>query len=962
MARQVPFTEHEAALLLDAYLTTIEGTASKSDAIKQCSYGLRCMATNSGMEIDDVYRNVNGITFQMASMESAYHGRTIMKPATRLFSSVVEMYRNNRRKYDELLKEARLMAGVIKNNNEDIFIDWLSKKVSPAQLSELYIALQEIEKQAKKSRIVRISLYENIDAKVYGIIKRDLEGSKLFKFQHKRQMGVINAAVNYLLQFASEYQQYGIEREPVAVPKKTDNENVEPASTVKEAEQGYKTVDFRNIESLEYTKPVSLKYFDVEKQEKSWRVLYIDFCSLALADYPDDFEIMKRECLAGNTAMWLVDEKNKGLLRVAKEIGGDLYVEGNRSALDFARNIRRIIDQCKISHEDVVVRYFTRNENAETEYSETEVEKIPERRYHRDDKQSFYQWMLEHEKMAEATCRSYVSSVRGAEKYASEHGIASVRLYGVDLSVAKESADRLFDDADFVKYNEVQHNRFRAAITKLMIFLGDENWQPSSREVQVTKQEGYSPEVLKPYADVLKEFFPKGYRLGSNLEMKKFRRYFEEAKGESLQEESDVVENMIQKCGIVHDGKVHMPENMLDDSLRIRLFEYIEKSFSEGKTAIYFEALFREFSEEFLDHHMYDADMLKAYIRYMRGDRYYIARSYISEERHADADPIEDVRAFLKEKGMPTETEELCSVLSHIPEEKIRAILGMNGEFVRNSKGEYFHADSFSVTEEELENIAELISGEIADRSFISGDEMYEAIRRKYPYVYEKNSIFSALGWREALKYKLNDRFSFVGNVISAENAGFSMSDVFTNFAKERRAFTMDELLAFAENMGTVVYFDSLYKNSVRINNDRFVNRDSVRFQVKETDRILDKYCKGNYLPLSDIKDFGIFPEASHPWNIFLLEQYVASFSERYYIMHGGYNQKKVAGAMVKKKKAYSDFDDFITDVLAQSNVNLKKKEVLNYLADNGYIARRSYTNIESLMINARARRNMKEK
>ena len=68
MARKVPFTEHEATLLLDAYLTTIEGTASRSDAIKKCSDALRRMAINSGMEIDDVYRNVNGITFQIASM------------------------------------------------------------------------------------------------------------------------------------------------------------------------------------------------------------------------------------------------------------------------------------------------------------------------------------------------------------------------------------------------------------------------------------------------------------------------------------------------------------------------------------------------------------------------------------------------------------------------------------------------------------------------------------------------------------------------------------------------------------------------------------------------------------------------------------------------------------------------------------------------------------------------------
>lgn len=946
MARQVTFTEHEAALLLDAYLTTIEGTTSRSEAIRSCSAGLRRMAINNGIVIDDVYRNVNGITFQMASMESAYQGITIMKPATRLFSSMVEMYRSNREQYDEILKEARLMAGADKKNNETLFIDWLSKKVSPAQLSELYIALQEIEKQAKKSRTIKASLYEDIDIRLYKRIKSDLEKSKIFKFQHKRQMGVINAALNHLIQFVDEYQNTVDEAEPDTLPQETHDEKDTQANELQSGAQGYRTVDFKNIGSLEYTKPISLKYFDTEKPEKSWRVLYIDFCTLALADYPDDFEIMKKESLSGKTATWLVDENNKGLLRVAKDIGSGFYVEGNRSALDFARNIRRIIEQCNINYTDVVVQYYTRSDDTEPDSPVMVSAKAQERRYHWEDKENFYQWMLGHDKMAEATCRSYVSSVRGAEKYASEHGIESIRLYGVELSVAKESADRLFNDAGFVKYNEIQHNRFRAAITKLLL----------------AKEDEYSPESLKPYADVLIEYFTKGYRLGSKLEMKKFRRYFEKANGKSLEEESDAIEKIIQECGIVYDGRVHMPENMLDDSLRSRLFEYIEKCFADGKTAIYFEALFRKFSEEFLDHHMYDADMLKAYIRHMCGDRCYIERSYFSKEKHAEADPIEDVRTFLRERGEPVETEKLCSVLSHIAEDKIRTILGTNGEFARNSKGEYFHADAFSVSQEELDNIAELISEEIAARDFISGDELYEAVRRKYPYIYEKNSIFSQLGWREALKYKLSDRFSFVGNVISAGDAGFSMSDVFASFAKERRAFTMDELVAFADSMGTVVYFDSLYKNAVRVSKDRFVNRDDVQFQVKETDRILDKYCKGNYLPLADIKDFAIFPEASHPWNIFLLEQYVASFSDRYYIMHGGYNRKAVAGAMVKKEKAYSDFDDFITDVLAQGNVSLKKKEVLDYLADNGFIARRSYTNIESLMINARARRNMKEK
>ena len=78
--------------------------------------------------------------------------------------------------------------------------------------------------------------------------------------------------------------------------------------------------------------------------------------------------------------------------------------------------------------------------------------------------------------------------------------------------------------------------------------------------------------------------------------------------------------------------------------------------------------------------------------------------------------------------------------------------------------------------------------------------------------------------------------------------------------------------------------------------------------------------------------------------------------------MHGGYNRNTVVGAMVKRENVYDSFDDLIVDVIAESGVPLQKKDVLNYLSDNGYIARRTYTGIETLMIKARAKRNKKEK
>ena len=962
MARQAPFTEYEAVLLLDAYLRTVSGDVSRRDAVKDCSDALRRMAINKGMEIEDAYRNTGGISFQMASMESAYRGMTITKPATKLFTETISMYRNDHKKYEGLLKEAKLMADG-KHNGEAAFMSWLSKKVSPAQLSELYMVFQEIEQQAKKAKIVKKSLYENTDVAVFKKIRSNIEQSKVFKFTHKRQMGRINSALNYLIQYA---QDVASSEEVRMKENKPSEKSKETSITVmKQAEDrsGVKTMDLAAIPNMAFTKPVALSYFGNEIQENSWRTLYADLCRQLIDDYPDTFKQLRKDSQSGRTKVWIVDDAHTELLAAPKKVMRNYHIETNRSALDIMRAIKWLLDQCSVDYENIVITYIKRGDD---DTDDKPITTATERKYKRDDKEGFYQWMLNDQHMAEASCRGYVSAIRGAEKYAAEHSLVFVSLLGATAEEARKTADALFSDTEFIEKNEVQYNRFRAAITKLMAYLGEEWTVPdkasSVKRTNITpKKDGVQVDV-KPYETVLIQNFPRGYRLGSTIEMKKFRRYFEEINGYALEQESDEVEEIISQCGIEHEGRVYAPEAMLSEELRDKLFDFIDKNFEEGKTVVYYEALFKEFSEDFLDQNIYDAEMLKAYIAYMAGDRYFMARSYLSNERRSSVDPIEDVRICLKEHGMPIEVDELCKTLSHIPSDRIRTLLGTYGEFVRNSKGEYFHADSFSVTEEELDNVAALIADEIEKHSFISGNELYDAIKGKYPYIYERNAMFSVIGWRDALKYKLGDRFSFTGNIISGKDKELSMSDVFAAYGAEQESFTLSELLAFAENMGSTIYFDALYQNAARVSQEQFVSRDDVSFQVKETDKALGRFCTGSHLALPEITDFGIFPEASHPWTPYLLEHYVAFHSKHYYLMHGGYNRNTVVGAMVKKEKVYDSFDDLIVDVIAESGVPLHKKDVLNYLSDNGYIARRTYTGIEALMIKARAKRNKKEK
>ena len=109
MNSQPKWDMYESVVLLDGYLETLKKIEPRSHIIARVSSDLRLMAAHRGLKIDAVYRNVNGISYQMQSMDSAYKGEKIYVPATKLFQDTVSLYRNQNSRFQELLKEARYM-------------------------------------------------------------------------------------------------------------------------------------------------------------------------------------------------------------------------------------------------------------------------------------------------------------------------------------------------------------------------------------------------------------------------------------------------------------------------------------------------------------------------------------------------------------------------------------------------------------------------------------------------------------------------------------------------------------------------------------------------------------------------------------------------------------------------------------------------------------------------------------
>ena len=132
MAIRIPWDEQETAILIEACIAVNEGNKTKKEAIKEVSETLRKRAIDKGLTIDEMFRNENGITMQfMLINELLTQEKCGLRGASKIFIRMVELYRHERSKYDEILKEARKVS-VSTKDIQDMFSKWLSEHLSPA--------------------------------------------------------------------------------------------------------------------------------------------------------------------------------------------------------------------------------------------------------------------------------------------------------------------------------------------------------------------------------------------------------------------------------------------------------------------------------------------------------------------------------------------------------------------------------------------------------------------------------------------------------------------------------------------------------------------------------------------------------------------------------------------------------------------------------------------------------------
>ena len=464
------------------------------------------------------------------------------------------------------------------------------------------------------------------------------------------------------------------------------------------------------------------------------------------------------------------------------------------------------------------------------------------------------------------------------------------------------------------------------------------------------------------YISVLLSRYRNGMQFDS-IDFDNFREVYLDMWNDEIEFNDYELEKRLRQCGVLYKERLFPAEGIMDDKVKIRLFEYISNSFLQGKKVLYYKAIFSDLSDEFVYcFNLTDEIMLREYMKFADSEhKYFFFDEYMSEEEHLEINHLQEISDFMLAEGKPLSYEEIHAGVSHLSMELVYREIQKNDIFIRDAKEHYFHEAIFEVSDEELSRISEIIEDEIQEKGYAIWSNIYRWIEKSMPIFLENNLYLSSLDVRNALVRLLDRRYNFESSIICEAGKNLTMSDVYKLYAEHHLEFTDSDIYDFSKEVDCIIYFPALYEKTIRVSRTHFVSKNLVNINVEAVDAAIETYFSGDYIPLKDIDSYLVFPNEGFEWNEFLLEGFLTSYSKNFLLLNNGFSLKNAAGAVVRKASSIECFEDVCTCALAQSDIELKKDSALDYLIEINFITRKSYKNIESAISRALRMRNRKE-
>ena len=979
---RIPWDTYESALLLEAVISIYIGGKSKKATVLGLSNSLRQKAISSGIQIDDYYRNANGVELQLQKM--AYwvtNGMYGMPGAAKIFIEVANLYHEKPEEYKEILWEAKRMIGNEKSN-KTMFFEWLATQVTAAQLSELYMSYDEISEFCQSRNLIKNPLFEITDIAKLAIVRNTVESNKVFRMQHKRSLSKMSSAIRFYISYIKENREIFEKQDDSYIrtvqqsqqkqdtdllsqsPKENNSENTKLATNdtnrQKEQRTSAITVDLSELREYAFTSPVQYEYFGDVYHVRNWKDLYVSCCKTLWEDYPERLLQLSSGSNAGSVWFCRADELQKYNIRTPKEIIDGFVTETNLSATDLMRKLRTLVEYCNVDYENLLITFVKRS------YSETTdtIKPVLHRMTGDSEREAFSEWMSKNE-MKPNTILNYLSALNQVQDFLHTQNIYDGSLYAIASTSALENVfTQLLNNHEFIKWNSDQHNRFRAALSKYIAYRsssyvdGKEN---TSIQQVVEKSVMPNEDIVQRYSKILETDFPDGLR-PMVIHLDKFKQLYQKEYGESLELDNDILRKKLEMVGTLIDGRIFAKKSAEDTAILETIQKQIADTFESGASCIFLECLMEQYGQQLAnDLGIYNEDALASMLLSNNQNMYHRRNGFI-QQGFGVPDFAQDVLRVMQDSHDPMNYAELKMKLWYLPIDKIKHVLVTEQAVVNVDTETYFYAPNLPITKEELSALTSAMHQQIAEKGFLVAKDFPVLLEEVAPAAAVNTYEFKDWALRNVFGYILCDEFSFSRSLVCEKGQIIDIGQAYRNYCMQFERISLDDLKEFSDEVGVQIYWNDVLKEMIRVSPTELVRKDLIHFNVDAMDALLDTFCPGDYIPIKDIGLFLHFPATDVAWNGFVLESYLLNFSKNFSLYQASIAESDYFGVIVRNNAGFLSYTDVIVDMWAHSKEWTDKKSALELLVQHGCQARRHLGNIDVLLKEAALKREQIEK
>lgn len=447
--------------------------------------------------------------------------------------------------------------------------------------------------------------------------------------------------------------------------------------------------------------------------------------------------------------------------------------------------------------------------------------------------------------------------------------------------------------------------------------------------------------LLERICNVLEQSFFNGFRLDSIVELDRFRGFWQSTWGEVISLSDVELTLLVKKCGIHYDKKIYVVSQQVTTKVRNMAQEY----FDTGAQIIFFDTFYEKNYEWLYTSKIVSEAMLTKLFQ-QQFPSLIFKSSYFGYASSTMTYVL--TRELLRVWGEHSLTtyENLAQSLIYIPLERIKGILGQDGDFIWDSTETFVHISKLVITPEERESVRLFASQMCNSRGYLSTTEL------PLVSIAEENYELSITALQNAVyRICLVEDFDKKGKIITRKGDILDVVTILREHCLEIERCSLEDLLVFQQELTGVrtprICMEVGSRSLVRIDEDSYVADRYIFFDTEGIDEVIDGIMDGDCLPLRAFVTFGSFPDCGQPWNLFLLESFCRRFSHRFRFDASAYNASNI-GAVIRKE-CDMNYDTVISHAVVKANIRLEGDLIGRFLFNNGYIGRKTASKTKKL-------------